>query len=328
MPNRFGNSVVLNMESIDNVRVIADHLDRRERQPEEPVALKAMPVVISKSEAYPAAAVHGIGRVSYGVDAQGATRLRDLYQHDPVRVLFPTPPRNEIPSAVFVTTSGGLVGGDVLEIAAQADRDATVLCYPQAAEKIYRSNGAECYIKVSLLAKPGAWLEWLPQETILFDGARLVRRTEVEVAPGGRLMAGEMLVLGRGAMGETVQSGLLRDDWEIRRDGRLVWAESFCLDAAIAETMAHPAGLGGATAIATAIYVAEDAGEFLSTARDLLKSIPDNVRAGATVVNGILVTRFLAAESYPLRRAFGDFWLGFRRAAAALPAALPRLWHI
>jgi len=266
--------------------------------------------------------------VTHGVDARGVTRLRDLYQSDPVRVLFPTPPRGEIPAAVFVTTSGGLVGGDVLELAARADEAATVLCYPQAAEKIYRSAGAACRIDVSLRARSGAWLEWLPRDTILFDGARLVRRTDAEIAPGGRLLAGEMTVLGRGARGETLCHGLLRDDWSIRRDGRLLWADCFCLDGAIARTIAHPAGLAGATALATAVYAADDAGEFLAAARGLLQSAPAAVRAGATVVNGVLVARFLAADPQPLRRAFAHFWAGFRRAAAGLPAMLPRLWHI
>jgi urease accessory protein len=287
-----------------------------------------MSAAISLSEARPANAANGAGRVVYGVDAHGVTRLRDLYQSDPVRVLFPTPPRGEIPAAAFVTTSGGLVGGDVLEFTAQADEGAIVLCYPQAAEKIYRSTGATCRIEVSLRAASDAWLEWLPQETILFDGARLIRTTNADIAPGGRLLAGEMTVLGRAARGETLCYGLLRDDWSIRRDGRLVWADSFLLDGAIADIVDHPAGLGGAIALATAVYVADDAGQFLDTARDLLIRAPASVRVGASVVNGILVMRFMAADPQALRQAFGEFWAGFRQAAAGLPASLPRLWHI
>jgi len=287
-----------------------------------------MSAAISLCEPPPANAARGVGRVTHGVDDGGVTRLRDLYQSDPVRVLFPIPARGDIAAAAFVTTSGGLVGGDVLEFSAQADEGAAVQCYPQAAEKIYRSTGAECHIDVSLRAAAGAWLEWLPQETILFDGARLIRRTSAEVAAGGRLLAGEMTVLGRGAMGETLSQGLLRDDWSIRRDGRLAWADTFHLDGAIADTIAHPAGLAGATALATVVYVADDAGEYLDAARGLLDAAPAAVRVGATVVNDILAIRFMAADPHPLRRAFGEFWAGFRHVAAGLPAALPRLWHI
>jgi len=274
------------------------------------------------------AAVHGKGTVAYGVGPDGVCRLKDLYQSDPIRVLFPTPPRGEIPSAVFVTTSGGLVGGDLIELTATAEINAVVQMTAQAAEKIYRSGGPDSRIEVSLEAETGAWLEWLPQETIVFDDARLRRRTSAEVATGARLLAGEILVLGRGAMGETVRTGLVRDDWQVRRDGRLTWADAFCLDGDIAGTVDHPAGLGHARAVATVVFVADDAGDYLQTARDLLDTAPEGVRTGTTLVNGVLVVRFLSTDPYPLRGAFGDFWAGFRHAAAGLPAELPRLWHI
>jgi len=261
------------------------------------------------------------------VGDDGVVRLQDLYQQDPVRILFPTIPRNEIPSAVFVTTSGGLVGGDVLELTAQVNPNAAARYYPQAAEKVYRSSGFTSQINVSLTAAKDAWLEWLPQETILFDDARLERKTIADVATGARLLAGEMLVLGRGAMGESVKAGLLRDEWEVRRDGRLVWADSLSLDDDIEATIAHPAGLGGATALATVVYVAEDAPDHLEYAREQLGDSTD-VRSGATVVNGILIIRFMAAEPHALRQAYGKFWAEFRHHVSGYPATLPRLWHI
>lgn len=293
-----------------------------------------MSVVISLSDVRaeaaprPALSVHGVGRVAFAAGLDGVARVRDLYQHDPIRIVLPTPPRAEIPSAVFVTTSGGLVGGDVLELTARAFEDVAVQYLPQSAEKVYRSAGADCRIAVTLDVRRGAWLEWLPQETIVFDGARLVRRTAAEVAKGARLLAGDILVLGRGAMGETVRHGLVRDEWEIRRAGKLVWADALRLDGAIAETARHPAGLGGATAVATVVYAADDVRAWLEPAREMLAGVPDGVRAGATVVGGVLLARFLAADPYPLRQAYGDFWAAFRNAAAGLPAELPRLWHI
>jgi len=137
-----------------------------------------------------------------------------------------------------------------------------------------------------------------------------------------------MLVLGRGAMGETVHSGLVCDDWEVRRDGRLTWADALRLDGDIADTVDHPAGLGHARAVATVVYVADDAGDYLETARRLLEDAGEGVRTGATLVNGLLLVRLMATDPYPLRNAFGDFWAGFRHAAAGLPRALPRLWQI
>lgn len=286
-----------------------------------------MSVAILQSE-FPTVAVHGKGVVSYGVGPDGVCRLKDLYQSDPVRVLFPTPPRGEIPAAVFVTTSGGLLGGDLIELTATAEKDAIVQMTAQAAEKIYRSAGPDTRIEVTLEAEAGAWLEWLPQETIVFDKARLRRKTRAEVATGAKLLAGEILVLGRGAMGETVSAGLVRDDWEVHMDGRLTWADAFCLDGDIAAIVNHPAGLDQARAVATVVFVSEDAGDYLVTARELLEAAPEGVRTGATLVNGVLVVRFLSTDPHPLRNAFGDFWAGFRHAAAGLPAVLPRLWYI
>lgn len=271
--------------------------------------------------------VHGIGTVGFALK-DGATRLKDLYQQDPVRVLFPTPARGEIPTAVFVTTSGGLVGGDVLGLGAGVQANAAALVTAQAAEKIYRSKGGLCRIDLRLRVEPGGWLEWLPQETILFEGARMKRRTVASVASGGRLLAGEFIVLGRQAMGETVTHGLVRDDWQVRRDGRLVWADALCLDGDISALTEHPAGLGGAIAIATAVFVADDAPDYLDAARDLLSGSSGRVRCGATAVNGILVVRVMGADPFEIREAYGNFWAAFRHAAAGLPGQLPRLWHI
>lgn len=271
--------------------------------------------------------VHGIGTVGFAVK-DGTTRLKDLYQQDPVRVLFPTPPRGEIPAAAFVTTSGGLVGGDVLALGAAVEAEAMAQVTAQAAEKIYRSNGGFCRIDLRLRVKEGGWLEWLPQETILFEGARMKRRTIADVSAGGRLMAGEFVVLGRGAMGEALTHGLVRDDWEVRRCGRSIWADALCLDGDIAAITHHPAGLDGARAVATAVYVADDAADYLETARDLLASTDNGVRTGATVVNGLLIARFLGEDPFDVRKAYGTFWASFRQEAAGLPARLPRLWHI
>ena len=174
------------------------------------------------------------------------------------------------------------------------------------------------------------WPDHAPYDAIVVaaGGRSVPEALREQLAPGGRLLAGEMVVLGRTAMGETVHGGVLRDEWSVRRDGRLVWADALCLEGAIAETVVHPAGLDGATALATAVYVADDAAAHLATARELLAGAPDSVRVGASVVNDLLVIRFLAKDAAPLRQFFGEFWTEFRHAVAGLPAALPRLWQI
>lgn len=110
--------------------------------------------------------------------------------------------------------------------------------------------------------------------------------------------------------------------------GRLVWADALHMEGDLAGPLAHPAGLAGAGACATAVYLAEDAAGQLDFARGLLGKAREELRAAATVVNGVLVVRWIADEAQVLRRAFGDFWAGFRQGVAGFPAALPRLWHI
>ncbi|MBI3451361.1 MAG: urease accessory protein UreD [Rhodospirillales bacterium] len=251
--------------------------------------------------------------------------LVHLYQSDPCRVLFPRAEAGDPPTAVLLTTSGGLAGGDRLRVSVAARAGAAATVTSQAAEKIYRSSGADCRIGVTLDAATGAWLEWLPQETILFEGARLSRRTEIAAAPGARLLACEMVVFGRIARGERFTGGFLRDGWAVRRAGALVWADALRLDGDIGMLTARPATLGGAQALASVVYVADDAARHLDTARDLLAGA--RMRAAATVVNGILVARFHGGDAAAVRRDLMHYLGGLRQAAGGLPAHLPRMWR-
>ena len=123
------------------------------------------------------------GEAALGVRADnGVTRLVELHQRDPLSLRLPQPGRGDIFEASLITTSGGVVGGDSLKVEVTAGAGSALRVYPQAAEKVYRSLGADSRIAVGLTAAAGAWLEWLPQETILFDGARLRRDTNVELA--------------------------------------------------------------------------------------------------------------------------------------------------
>jgi urease accessory protein len=268
------------------------------------------------------------GRAEIGFTSDGGqTRLVHLYNRDPLRFLFPTPSFGDCMQAGLVTTSGGLVGGDRLAIDIKTQAGARVAISPTSAEKVYRSTGGASEIDVALRAESGSWLEWLPQETILFNESRMKRVTRVEADGEARVFAGEMLVFGRIGRGERLTRGLVRECWEVWRDGRLSWADNLHLDGDIGETIAHPAGFEGATAAATAIYIAPDAEKRLGDARDALEEA-DGLKSGATVVNGVLVARFIGRDARTLRGAFGKFWATFRHRVAGLPASLPRLWHV
>lgn len=271
-------------------------------------------------------AVHGAATVRFE-RRDGATRLATLYHHDPLRVLLPDPRPGDLPVAVLVTTSGGMVGGDRLDIALSAGPGAAAMITTQAAEKVYRSAGADCRIDTRVSVEAGAWLEWMPQEAIVFEGSRLRRLTRIDLAGDARLIAGEMLVFGRAAFGETVTRGVIRDAWEVARDGRLAWADALHLDGDVAEALAHPAGFAGAGACATLIHAAPDAARHLDALREAAEAL-EGVRVGATAFDGLLVARILGGEARAVRRAYAALWTRLRVAAAGLPARLPRLWEV
>jgi urease accessory protein len=254
-----------------------------------------------------------------------ASALVDLYQRTPCRVLFPRSEANEPPLAVLLTTSGGLTGGDRLRLAVGVEREAAATVTSQAAEKIYRSLGSSCTVSVDLAVAAGGWLEWLPQETILFDGARLERRIDATLADDARLLACEMVVFGRTARNEAFTFGLLHDAWRIRRDGRLVWADAVRLDDDIAARLAAPAGFAGARALATALYVGNDGEAHLPLARALAEA--DEGRGAASLVNGVVVARFLGPNPTLVRSALMRYIAGMRQAVAGRAPTLPRVWH-
>ena len=207
--------------------------------------------------------------------------------------------------------------------------EAQLLASGQAAEKVYRSAGPTAEVNLSLSAEAGACLEWLPPGTILFDRVRLRRRTALSVTPGGRLLAGEILMFGRTAMGERLLQGFVHDAWRVRYGGRLVWADSLHLDGDLSMPFASPAGFADARAAGMVLYVADDAAGKIELARDLqdLAQV-DGVRAGATAFDRVLLLRWLGVDAGDVRAAFGRFWSAFRAEALGRPSRLPTLWRI
>jgi urease accessory protein len=261
----------------------------------------------------------------------GVTRLDHLYQRDPLRVLFPAPAAGDPLLAVLLTTSGGLVAGDRLDTAVGLAAGAAAHVTASAAEKIYRSIGPTTTIRQSLSVASGAMLEFLPQETILFEGARLRRETTVELAPDAAFLGGDIVVFGRRARGEKFTRGFLRDVWEVRRDGRLVWGDALHLEGDIAAIIAEPACFDGAAAFATMILApaGQNPSTLIESAREIQSAqAASGLRAGITALAGLLVARWLAADAAVLRRAYGGLAGHLRQAAMGLPPSLPCLWQI
>jgi urease accessory protein len=265
----------------------------------------------------------GDGAVEIAFARRGAgTHISQLYQRTPCRVQFPHAEAGGPALAMLLNTAGGLTGGDCVATSVTAAAAASVTMTTAAAEKIYRSLGRDCTVAVDLAVGDGAWLEWLPQETILFDGARLRRNILARVAATGRLLATEMLVFGRVARGERWTNGAVRERWRVERAGELAWFDAMRLDG---DAIAAPAGFGGAEAFATALYVGADAERHLTLAREVTDAA--SCRAGATLVNGVLLARFIGAAP-GTRAALARYIGALRQVSAGLPARAPRVWAI
>ena len=268
------------------------------------------------------------GRLVVGIaERAGAAHLADLYQRPPLRALFPRPEPGDPFTAALVNTAGGVAGGDRLATEIAVADGAAALVSAQAAEKIYRSDGPDSLLTTELHIGAGATLEWAPQETIVFDGARLRRRIAVDAAPSARLLATETVVLGRTARGEKLTRGLVHDAWRVSRGGRLVWADTLRLDGDIPAVVGLPAALDGAAALATVCYVADGAAALLDAARAVLTDA--GCRSGATAVRAdVLLVRLVGRDAGAVRRQLAAVWSALRAAAFGRPPRPPRLWTV
>jgi len=270
------------------------------------------------------------GTLELGFDnsgAAGATRLAHLHQAAPLRALFPETCRMDLPVAALTATCGGFTGGDRMTTAISMGAGTKAMAIAQAAEKLYRSTGQETEIEIALDVEAGGWLEWLPQETILFNGARMRRRTSIDLAEDASVLAGEILVFGRAAHGETMTSGLVHDAWSVKRNGMLIWADRFhAADAQLIEALEHPAALKGVRAAAMLVHAVPGAEQRLTLLRDLMQIAPAEVRCAATVVNGVLIARWLAPGALALRSSFAAAWMALRHDAQGLAPRLPSFW--
>jgi urease accessory protein len=257
------------------------------------------------------------GAVTFDVHLQdGVTRRRHLHESGSLRVRFPSPEAEGL-SAVFVNTAGGIAGGDRFDIEIAAGEGTRLIVTTAAAEKIYRAAGPAAQVNIALRAAAGAHLAWLPQETILFDRARVSRRIEIDLADSASLLLCEIVVFGRAAMGERMQEGCFVDRWRLKRGGRLVFAENVRLDGEIGEMLARPAVAKGGVAVGTALIVPGDE-TLVERLRGLSESFGGEV--GISCWNGFAMARFCAQDAAKLR---ADMMAVLGRASGS---ALPRLW--
>lgn len=256
------------------------------------------------------------GAVRFDVHARdGVTRRGALHESGSLRVRFPSPEDQGL-SGVFVNTAGGIAGGDRFDIEISAADAARLTLTTAAAEKVYRTPGAAAQLNIALKVGAGAHLAWLPQETILFDRARVQRRFDLDLDEAASLLLCEIVVFGRTAMGERMEQGEFVDRWRLRRGGRLAFAETVRLDGDIGAKLARPAVAKAGAAIGTALLVPGDEA-LVERIREAADSFSGEI--GISSWNGFAMARFCAQDAARLR---ADMMTVLARTGAALP----RLW--
>ena len=247
--------------------------------------------------------------------------LADLYQEGCLKARFPRTPPGAPVSVVLLNSAGGVVPGDRLDqvLRLEAGTDASVVS--AGAERFYRGlrGDAPAQVRTTITLGAGATLEWLPQESILFDATALDRTLAIDMEEDARLLAVEALLFGRAAMGEALHRIQLVDRLRIRRAGRLVWQDAVRLSGDAAALMQHPATGGGAAAVAGIVFTAPEATARLDALRKAMAGA--GYDAGVTCRDGVLFARVVARDGAVLRE----------RIAAALAVLrnepdLPRNW--
>jgi urease accessory protein len=261
-------------------------------------------------------------RVTGGVHARflsdgTRTEVASVAERGGYRLARPTTFGSHL-EALQINTGGGVAGGDRIETVYELGSATDVVHTTSSAERIYRSDGSPARLDVRIALEGAARLDWLPQQTILYAGARLERRIEVDVAADSRLLMVEVTTFGRPESDEGSAPASLNDQWRVRRNGQLVYAEAVRLSGELTPTLDRPAIAGGARASALVLLVAPDASDLVEPLRRALES--ETSETGVSAWNGLLAARALA-------KAPGDLIAALARAIPVLSGrALPRVW--
>lgn len=254
----------------------------------------------------------------------GKTVLDNLRQSGSFKVRIPKTPTTTVPEAVLLNTAGGLTGGDKLSFHGAIAPHSDAIFTTQASERAYRSISGDAEVVTELSVGARARMAWLPQETIMFEGARLSRTFDVQMELGAVLLAHESIVFGRTAMDEVVRTGSFKDTWKIYRDGQLMHADAMNVSGDIAQTLGRAATLNGASAMATILYIGPDIDEQVDIARHVISHLhSDSVTGGVSGWAGRLVCRIVARDGASLRRMVIPVLETLNDGRA-----LPRVWNI
>jgi len=263
---------------------------------------------------------------------RGGTQLIASSHEGPLRVQRPFHPEGRVgPCHVYVLhPPGGIVSGDRLRLDARLAEGASALLTAPGASKLYRARAARTHVAAQAVASqhfrlgPGATLEWLPHETIVFDGARAAVRTEVDLAADATYVGWELLCLGRPAAGERFGEGALRTELLIRREGRVRYLERGLFRGGDV-LLEAPWGLRGQPVLGTFVVAAPQVeASWVEAVRDALGEA--DAQLSVTLVSGLLVARYLGGSTREARALFEHAHSMLRPLYAGRAAVRPRIW--
>lgn len=261
-------------------------------------------------------------RLELGFRAAGARTVLAHRRHfGPLVVQRPFYPEGGTCHVYLLHPPGGIVGGDLLELQVQSGPESHALITTPAATKFYRAGPHPSAVLRQNLLVDNAILEWLPQETIVFDGARAKTCTRVDLTGDSRFIGWEILCLGRPAVQEKFNTGELHQDFLLYKDGSPLLLDRLRLSGD-SPALGAKWGLADAQAMGTMLMYPGGDAELAG----LRAMQVDDVRFAVTLVGGVLHCRALAVQAESVRRLFNAFWLNLRSALLGREAMAPRIW--
>ncbi len=245
-------------------------------------------------------------------------KIQNLYQYGCGKIMLPKT-YGEMTEAVILNTSGGVTGGDRFDVAITAD-DCDLVVTTQTAERFYRSVMAPVEINISLKAKNGAKLHWLPQEAIVFDRSSVNRKITLDISSDSECLMAETVVLGRHAMGEAIEGCHFSDQWLLSRDGELFHAEALRLEGEIALITSGQSGFNDAKFLSTIIYAGKEAEALSQKIMPFIDQMPSQI--GASSWQDCLIIRMIAHHPTIGRSNLNHLLTHLRN------QALPRVWQV
>jgi len=264
--------------------------------------------------------VNGSAAISFKT-TENKTRLDKLYQHGSAKIRLPKT-YGGFAEAVLINTAGGLTGGDRIDWNINLNQNTQAVITTQACEKSYKASSDTAQVTTQISVGENATCHWLPQETILYEGSSLNRVFDVQLTQSAKLIAMEAVMLGREAMGETIQTCFFKDQWRIHRDGKIIFADDVKLDGDIANITSGAAQMHDHKTFATLVYCGPEDDEQLELIADGLRALLQGMPMAISAFKGKHVARFLAPDTYKLRASLMPLL------KALSGNDLPRVWRI